>query len=67
MDREAQLRDHIHHLLYDYAKTHLTTDYDVFTRIVVPAVSIIHVCARFRLLMVHFLASIGRAGANPRR
>ncbi|KAF7967848.1 hypothetical protein HWV62_32892 [Athelia sp. TMB] len=37
MDREAQLRDHIHHLLYDYAKTHLTTDYDVFTRIVVPA------------------------------
>lgn len=31
-DNERVLREHIHGILYEYAYTHLTTDYDQFTR-----------------------------------
>ncbi|KZP24111.1 hypothetical protein FIBSPDRAFT_1042401 [Athelia psychrophila] len=37
MDRELQLRAHVHNLLYDYAKKHLTTDYISFTEDAVTA------------------------------
>lgn len=30
-EHELQLRSHIRNLLFDYAKTHLTTDYIVWT------------------------------------
>ncbi|KZP04183.1 hypothetical protein FIBSPDRAFT_844294 [Athelia psychrophila] len=37
MDRELQLRAHVHNLLYDYAKKYLTTDYICFTEDAVTA------------------------------
>lgn len=37
--RESSLRAHIHNLLYDYALSHLTTDYVVFGHQAVSEVS----------------------------
>ena len=39
MERELRLRDHIHGLLFDYCRTHITNDYLTFTQDAVQSVS----------------------------
>ena len=54
-----ELRHHIHHLLHDYSKTHLTTNYIDFTEDLVSEVRISLFITRFLLIFLFLSLSKG--------